>query len=89
MLLVQFVLFVLVSTTITEDTALNTIQYRLNKEDDTELILEPDSENQISVTKLRVTCRTVMQQERIASHIPSKGVHTIRIKRQSRCKGVT
>lgn len=88
MLLVQQVLFVLASTTTTEDTALNTIQQRLNKHDDIELILKPDSENQISVTKLRVTCITDTQQERTASHIPSKRVHTSRIKRQSRCKGV-
>jgi len=52
MLLVQQVLFVSVSTTTAEDTALNMKQQRLNKGDDIELILKPDYENQISVTTL-------------------------------------
>ena len=75
MLSVQQVLFVLAYTTTAEDTNLNTMQQRLNKDDDIELILKPDSEDQLSVTKLKVTCITDTQQERTASRIPSKGVH--------------
>jgi len=88
MLLVRQVLFVSASTTTAEDTALNTKQHRLNTDDDIELILEPDSEDQIPVTTLRVTSITDTQQERTASHIPPHGVQTIRIKIQSRHKGV-
>jgi len=88
MLLVRQVLFVLVSTTTAEDTALNMKQQRLIRDNDIELILEPDFKDQISMTTLRVTCITDTQQERTASHIPPQGVQTIRIKRQSRYEGV-
>lgn len=42
MLLVQQVLFVSAPTTTAEDTALNTKQQRLNRDDNIELMLEPD-----------------------------------------------
>lgn len=48
MLLVLQVVFVLAST----DTALSTKQQRLNKDDDTKFIFEPDSEGHVSVIKL-------------------------------------